>query len=64
MAALTAYFPMGSNVTYLFGSAGFQFGDRTQAICELSGGVEGVEHRFRPNFGISAWMSSFATTEA
>jgi hypothetical protein len=56
MGTLTARFPMGSNAPYVLGGAGVQFGDRTQAVGELGGGVE---HRFTPNVGVfvdGGWM--------
>ena len=56
MATVTARLPMGSNAPYVFGGAGVQFGDRTQAVGELGGGIE---HRFTPNFGAfvdAGWM--------
>jgi hypothetical protein len=56
MGTVTARCPMGSNAPYLFAGAGVQFGDRTQAVGKLGGGVE---HRFSPTAGVFAdacWM--------
>jgi hypothetical protein len=58
MATVTARLPMGSNAPYVFGGAGVQFGDRTQAVGKLGGGIE---HRFTPNSGAfvdAGWMFS------
>jgi hypothetical protein len=55
---VTCRFPIGSNAPYLIGGAGVQFGDRTQAVGELGGGVE---HRFSPTMGVFTdvcWMFS------
>ena len=58
MGTVTARFPIGSNAPYLFGGAGAQFGERSQAVGKLGGGVE---HRFSPDVGMfadAAWMFS------
>ena len=58
MATVTARFPKGANAPYLFAGGGVQFGDRTQAVGKLGGGIE---HRFSPHCGIfadGAWMFS------
>ena len=56
MGTVTYRFPIGSNAPYLIAGTGVQFGDRTQAVGELGGGVE---HRFSSTMGVFTdvcWM--------
>lgn len=58
MGTVTARFPVGPCAPYVFGGAGVQFGDGTQAVGKLGGGLE---HRFSPQTGVfvdAAWMFS------
>ena len=58
MGTMTARFPVGPCAPYVFGGAGVQFGDGTQAVGKLGGGLE---HRFSPQTGVfvdAAWMFS------
>ena len=58
LGTVTARFPLGPCAPYVFGGAGVQFGDRTQAVGKLGGGLE---HRFSPQTGVfvdAAWMFS------